>query len=673
MQSKYSNDIKFYLAWSTFVIMLLLMPYWVFGQYSAIGWYDEADFHIPILSHLAKNPDIRFWPNWAGGTPVSSLIWDVNAPLSLTKVLFSILKPWVSALVYRIVDYAIISYVVIRIFANELVNIKTACISLIILLSTGATQYGWQLGGLGFLYALTLFTVYIFERIDQVSLLDMTLFSFAIIFTGYPVYSIIAVGMVVFIYAIIDLNIVVKVVKRKWIWLILLMLAYIGAYYPYAEFINELRGSARLKNLGGLGVVYSIQPVAEWHSVGWWISPLIGYINDYIIRPNSINSLLICVAFFFGIFFKNTRRLTFVFLLLIVLINCLERIKYLKIFDYIRVIRFEQLFDLIPFAAGAVLVFLISDSAGKLKIQRFSISILTLAFIINGLYARVMDVGRVFIELPIYGGFNMFNISEFQKTELGYARFVSNGYVPKSYVAPLNGLFAFDGVRPNASVERIIFFHDFLYNEIFEPVNPTKQIILNKYSIDDLNYNALSMANVSYIFNQKKLLPTNAVLTKTVGPMVLKDIAPIPLPRSIADYVISPEFSIAKLNNNPWGMVFTPTKIHWVGTNSIDKEYITLLKNLKYREVILPIEYQDGFNLTKVKHIDSNNISIKFTQDGLIVSGEIEQNLLVLNFEPFDNMILQCNGSRIAHVRANLIFTAFYVPKNCKNVSVIYK
>jgi hypothetical protein len=651
------------------LILLLLLPYWVFGKYSAIGWYDEADFHIPILSYIAQNPDDKFWPNWAGGTPTSSLIWESNAYVSLTKILFMIFGPWMGSLIYRFVDYAVLAYITYQLCG--IIGVRKLLIIPfgLILMSTGATQYGWQLGGLNFLYTLSLFFICLIEKPNNLSRFDICLFGGIIVLAGYPIYTMFAPCLILLCYIFIDKNKIYDVIKKHWVFIIIIFSLYIINYFPYIKFLNVLSYSARAQNFGGLNLEYIKPPNLDWSSLKWWFLPLIDYFSGYSKRFDSISLYLISGSFFISLFCKESRRIALVGIIFLCIVDLLDRVKFLSFLSIIRSVRFDQLFDLVPFLSAIPLIFIMnSKSIGNIS-KKFGI-IFIILFLINGTYARFKDIERVFLDIPEYGGFQMFNIGELKSIDLSNARVISNGYLPKSFLGPMNEKFSFDGIRPNSSIERVIFFRNFLYQNFDGPVHPTKQYVMNSYSIDNLNINALNMANISYAFNQKLGVPKDATVIKKFESTRIHDIYPKWILSYIQDVKISPEFSLLNLNNKPWGFLFKPTNIKLYVDRGIDSDYLQNLKELKFREVLLPMGFVD---YAKVSSNSPSSITLKFLPNGMSVEGDISRQLLILNFEPFYGMRAECNGVSILYTRVNLIQTAFYVPEDCKAVSFLYE
>lgn len=651
------------------ISMLLLSPYWVFGKYSAIGWYDESDFHIPILSYIVRQPGMDFWSSWAGGTPTSSLIWESNTWVSLSKILYRISDPWLASLLYRIFDYLTIAYIVFRLFDEKIIRISASLMCLVLLLSTGATQYGWQIGGLNFLFALSIYVVYFFEKKEGFTRIDVFIFGALIIFTGYPIYTVLSVFLVAILNGLVNINRASYILREYGKLLIPIAIIYCIAYQPYIGFLDVLSVSARAKNIGGLGIDYISSPRVDLLSTGWWSAPITDYLNSYVKRSDSINLFIIVTSMLIGLSYERSRRYTIFVLTFTLVINLLDRIKYLDGFGAIKAIRFDQIFDLVPFFSSFTLVILLIHRQEKRNLKYYIFITTFAGFLLNGVYARYKDVERTFLDIEDYGGFLTFNNEVLKRYDFGYSRFISNGYLPKAYFGPVNGFNSFDGIRSNSSMERVVFFHDFLYKNRKDALNPSKLFILNNYKIDDLNVAALDMANIAYSFSQNRPLPFGSTIVVNLEQIRYGEIAGGSIPSRLSSTIISPAISVLRLNNNPWGVLFKPSDIKWIHSNDINDSYIQKLKSLKYRQVLIPSDFGNGLVISdKIP----KNLDLISTQTGFEVYGDIEEQLLVLNFEPAINMAVSCNSADVPFTRANLIFTVFYAPKGCNNVKISY-
>lgn len=651
------------------ISMLLLSPYWVFGKYSAIGWYDESDFHMPVLSYIARNPGINFWSSWAGGTPTSSLIWESNTWVSLSKILYRISDPWLSSLLYRVFDYLTIAYVVFRLFDEKRIRISASLLCLVLLFSTGATQYGWQIGGLNFLFALSIYAVYFFEKKEGVTRIDVLIFGALIIFNGYPIYTVLSVFLVAILNGLVNIDRASYILRKYGKLLIPIAIIYCIVYLPYIGFLDVLSVSARAKNIGGLGVDYISSPRLDLVSMGWWFVPITDYLNSYLKRSDSINIFILVASILIGLSYERSRRYTIFVITFTLIINFLDRIKYLDVFVGIKAIRFDQLFDLVPFFSSFSLVILLMHRQINKNFKYFIFLTAFAGFVLNGIYARYKDVERTFLDVEHYGGFLTYDNEVLKKYDFGYSRFISNGYLPKAYFGPVNGFHSFDGIRSNSSIERVVFFHDFLYENRKDALNPSKLFILNNYKIDDLNIAALDMANIAYSFSQNRPLPFGSTLVVNLEQIRYGEIARGWIPSRLASTIISPAISVLRLNNNPWGVLFKPSDIKWIHSNDTNDLYIQKLKSLKYREVLIPSDFGKGLVISDKM---PKALDLMSTNTGFEVYGDIEEQLLVLNFEPAINMSVLCNGADVPYTRANLILTVFYAPKGCNNVKISY-
>uniref|UniRef100_UPI004047F178 hypothetical protein n=1 Tax=Polynucleobacter sp. TaxID=2029855 RepID=UPI004047F178 len=159
------NNLEDSLALFTAFLLCILVffPYWIFGEYSAIGWHDEYDLTIPwnIKLNQLKFGE-TFAHAFAGGTGVKqSTAWVEK--ISIIRILFEILPNWLSAAIYRILEmFLLFSGLYLSLKKILEVSSCAAFLGASVGSFISATPYGWALGGLNWLYSAIAWVPYIF-------------------------------------------------------------------------------------------------------------------------------------------------------------------------------------------------------------------------------------------------------------------------------------------------------------------------------------------------------------------------------------------------------------------------------------------------------------------------------------------------------------------------------
>ena len=134
-----------------FIVLLSIFPYWIFGRHSAIGWYDELDYYVPLyFSRYVLGYFEPFAHNYAGGyAPGQSLMG--NELFSLYGFLLKNFDLWLANFLLRLLGlfFSFAStYLTLRhLFGRS--GFLTFAITSFCLFST-IIPFGWSLDGMGF-------------------------------------------------------------------------------------------------------------------------------------------------------------------------------------------------------------------------------------------------------------------------------------------------------------------------------------------------------------------------------------------------------------------------------------------------------------------------------------------------------------------------------------------
>ena len=94
------NKDLFYSLLAAVFIVVALYPFWFFGEYSSLGWYDEVDAQIPwnyLITNIDKNT--TFVHQWASG--VGRTIGYGSEEVSIYRIFLNMFPLWVSNVVIK--------------------------------------------------------------------------------------------------------------------------------------------------------------------------------------------------------------------------------------------------------------------------------------------------------------------------------------------------------------------------------------------------------------------------------------------------------------------------------------------------------------------------------------------------------------------------------------------
>lgn len=132
-------------------LILFLSPYWYYGSFSAIGWYDEFDAIIPWYYVTSAMPEpIGFLHGYAGGTGSAMGFFYANESIALYRGMTDLFGLWLGQLLFRFTALLLIflgCYIFIR-KVFQLPGLLAFCTSAYVVLG-GYHTLGWTIGGLG--------------------------------------------------------------------------------------------------------------------------------------------------------------------------------------------------------------------------------------------------------------------------------------------------------------------------------------------------------------------------------------------------------------------------------------------------------------------------------------------------------------------------------------------
>jgi hypothetical protein len=143
------------------VIILSLYPFWIYGNFSSQGWYDEYLGHIPWSYNLAKlNDPNGFLYGYAGG--VGGFQIKVSQYISGQEFFLNFSPLWISLLIYRVL-YLFLTFLGFYIFSKFIIknNSYSSLLLSLLPLYISIDIYTTSFAGIGWHYAAIIWFVII--------------------------------------------------------------------------------------------------------------------------------------------------------------------------------------------------------------------------------------------------------------------------------------------------------------------------------------------------------------------------------------------------------------------------------------------------------------------------------------------------------------------------------
>jgi hypothetical protein len=143
------------------VIILSLYPFWIYGNFSSQGWYDEYLGHIPWSYNLAKlNDPNGFLYGYAGG--VGGFQIKVSQYISAQEFFLNFSPLWISLLIYRVLSL-FLTFLGFYIFSKFIIknNSYSSLLLSLLPLYISIDIYTTSFAGIGWHYAAIIWFVII--------------------------------------------------------------------------------------------------------------------------------------------------------------------------------------------------------------------------------------------------------------------------------------------------------------------------------------------------------------------------------------------------------------------------------------------------------------------------------------------------------------------------------
>jgi len=673
---KKNPSTKFLLITASIFLIYCLNPYWLFGESSSIGWYDEIDLVIPNYLLLSKQESLNnnFFPEISGGSKILNTFYLSKLNYLFLYKILQILPEYLSFLIYRSVSI-LLNFFGFYFLVKEVLKIKQIDFSksyeLIFL--TGLlsifclpNEYGWSISGLNFIYSSLFWTAIFYLRYNKLIFYPIIIIIVSIIISIFGTNLIYFFPSILIFLTLINL-ITFQEFRIKKIIITLLPL-YITILILNFDVISNLTSyesrffeeGVFIKSNSNL----SFHPFSSfekfnneiWTTFLFFTQGFDIFKNTYIHTGNYFppiflyNIFLLIFFFLYSIKKKDYHYFNiFIFsVLIITLTNILKHflIEPLVIFsDYSFSVLLVLIYPTYFIMLLIVFINFLDNSKSRLI---FSYSLIPI-FIILIFSISWMNL-RSFNSMKNYGGWDVYlnnQINQFFKQEKkNDFRIISIKNNPKASIMYAKGINTFDGIRFNHTKEKSLF------NSITSKNNPNK-IYAERQSFNDINninFKMLAMANVKYIISKKPVENKDLIFQKKI---------------QIKEKYFKKDYYIYKNRFKNWGLIFVPKKIINKFSKNNEIKYYVQLKNLNFQEVF--DSEKNSIGDLKILDYDYNIQNNQYE-----ITTNSKSGYLILNHVFKSKMIsAYCRNKLLTDINfVNGIMTRIIVPKNCSRVII---
>ena len=686
--NKYSIRYIVYFIVVAAIFLYAYYPYWLFGAYSAIGWYDE--YHAIIPWYFARQSAINitdFLHGYAGGTSAAHGFGYANETISFYRILITHLELWQAQFLFRMLGLVAL-FGGVFLFARKIFE-NTELESLLIALFASLVTYipaGWTIGGLGWDLAAVVWLCFImFFRVGNVyqQLISIFLISFVVAVTCAPNFL-----LPLFFYMIgfCVLTFSNRCRFSYWVpitaivFLLIMVINWWDAQYSVFSakgFSARINGVLTADPLADINtktevIFYLIKIQWEWLVFFFTRSP-----NQYLLVGYFVVVLLTAVT-------KQYRRfLIFVLfaILLPLFLDSVSRVFEVPLFSKYRwsILFFLQSIMIALYLAHILAIVKKStpqDLSSKLVIaiirflKKITFVLLSLSILVSANVLARLTLDRMSSDgsLASLSDYDVFK--RFQKSKNKY-RFVSTDFKVPGVLPIFYNLDTFDGMVTNFPYRRNYFIAYSVYDPSKDYLHTHRHFFTS--IPNNIDINMLKMANVKYVISSTRITHSELEEVAYFSGMKLNDtnyLLKSLLEKKFEDInALNPIF-IYELKN-VWPRVFGASTVATNNYSFKEHQFYIYLKKIQRYQILIAKEDSNGIDARWF----NNELKIKdfsIFQNSIVVNISKGNGVLVFNQVYTKYWEAYCADKKLQIIPANGVMMSAYIPEGCKTVLLQY-
>lgn len=662
-----------------------LYPYWLFGEYSALGWYDEVDGQIPWSHLISKvSDDTGFLHAPAGGAPYLTSIGTQE--FSMPALLVESLGLWAGSFIFRLVGlltlFGGLFFVLGRLY--NLSSIEKSVLSLTVVFTSYIT-YGWTFGGHGWDLSIVIWLAGLVLFLEQRAGYGII---FIIVFAGIsatvsgPVFSVpIALYFIVFL---LFLNEQIRqIFKESYLHIFVLITVLIIFFVINWHTLYDITVGAKS---------YSARILMPPHVS----SALVDALDMQLLVVKkffgnfSTPYLYLPISLFFALSLVFRKPRSFAIFLLFSLVipvffaTVFSRLNLPIVGSY----RWTSLLYILPM----ILIVSFASLWSELK-ESYFVRHRVKSRVINGGVIVLFTVTfilsadnlatRTLHDAVIKGGtgitFHFDELNHFEENEKHEYRVISD-YQTSQWALPLYyGFSTYDGLQPAFSHRRT-YFNVYGMNaeprmQSIEKYHQTKQFFYFYSNARYLNYDFLSMVGIKYVFSARSsLLDLNEPVLSLSGISIKQLLGDSLIGKTVKKFfgnfwLVRPLY-IFELET-PWPMVFIPNELMQSKHSYRHKGFYEQLNGIRENSALIAKEdmLPDSFNLNPSLKI----IKTKRTGKGIDIIVNGKEGIVIYNQVYLPGWQAKCDDVTLSVFPVNGVMMATQSLPGCSNLSFFYE
>lgn len=676
----------------SFAIAVVLFPYWMLGQYSAIGWYDEYDAIIPYSILAALNPLSKFDHTIAGGAQIETLQFATNHMFSLFEMLIRAIGPQWAALLYRFLGHLVLylgAYQTMRhLFGTR--QLPAIVGALIVVFGT-VYPYGWVLGGYGWtIGVVTWCGILVFGRMSVAQrLLAALVLGILTVSASHPFTFVAWVAFYLPLLWILLPERLISLLQRSALpGFLVAAIAVLGSWRTFSTFAVTQGESARYRGIDSLASFEasfgaSVGPQSEtlWEAIRlstlyFYNFALSGLGLFRLLSGGSLNGYPLTFVFFIGGMFgavwlgvyERQWRYLVGLLAILGLVYVLSVMALLVEVPLLSNFSWYTVYNVIWPVIGVIWALLAQAILDRRKriLTTVSSTALALCALVSCASMAQISLGTV----HAYGGWAVMNnyplLRDIAVSEpLTRVASTPTGW-PNAIIAPFNGLAAIDGQRPSYTWRRSAYWYLTLNRTPATSWNPNYQTLGT--NLADINEDALRMSNVGYLLSTSADLPGHRQVAAQPSRPLLESGLPGAevLGRLLPGFEVLPPIYVYAVDK-AWDRVFVPTAIEMSPARDTQVEYYAALRDLPHHSILVPENGPDWLGAV----VGKNSLAVieaEANDQGLDVVTNGSPGLLIYNQEYSARWTASCEDQSLPIAPVNGMMMATEIPSGCTTV-----
>lgn len=689
------------------IVLVIYHPYFLYGESSAIGWYDELDLPIALQGLITKGA-YQYSQEFAGGTYIDQA-FSPFANLNLLSILVAAFDEWLAYAIYKIMwplfgGWFILYYLLIgkpfpaktsqNTHHNSTITIALLVSSVTALTLISPAIYGWTpgFGPIVFLYLIIAILI-----ADGRLLKDRPVLYWGALVLGGFVKSISLGSLTVFLPALIVFSACLWIcleTRRELVksvsGLVVVVIATVLFSFNELKVVLELSSSGEysrfLKKNDDLGIHHffpDAPSLNKWQLVLGYFAR--GSSSPFdVVLPRGFANAVWFVLIGFLVVAANmfwTRRWNALASLFLIIVATPITATIFHFMGLMEAYRFNPITKFL--LHGLVLIVIIELNSPVQTVVNHSRkrkylgrNILFVIFISSFSWLNITAFlnfsARTYYNIIFKGDtWNRYAEKSYDFFEDGYKAMSLTPYNPRSAFGLRLGLAMFDGMRQNFTVGRTNFF-------FYALANDPKSVHTHRHSFfgidhDKIDEKMLRLANVKYLIS---FLQIDHDFKLDIPVNKCPDVFPCQI---YFDYFGKPDLYdtvYVKELKNVWPFVYQARSLTQSGYTYNHKNYFRELKQLIHCSALLQSDQTDH---TLYSYAGENILApcqplkYYFNHDTLTIMGIKQGRAIVVNHEYIEGMKAYCDDTPIPIQTVNAIHTLLPIQEmKCETARIVY-